>query len=147
MIPSRCAVRRGRGIETLRVQGYLSPIHAKPEIVFHYLGISGSFVSGNRAVAVAVNQDEHLFGHRHAGRKIELQPNAPGVDGHKRRLQILVKPMAKLADGTASNASSSRRRRVVVTAAPILLRTRWSGPVNRVDAYVHPRPGVAGRIR
>ena len=76
-------------------QRSLAPIQAEREIAFQHLGIRCRFARGNRTVAVPVNQGEHLFGDRHAGREMDLQPDTTGLDGHKRRLQILVKPMGE----------------------------------------------------
>ncbi|MCE3243789.1 MAG: hypothetical protein K0Q83_4296 [Deltaproteobacteria bacterium] len=57
------------------------------------LGIGCGFVLGKRAVAIAVDLGDYLFGDSDARRKVDLQPDSPRFDGHKRRLQILVIPM------------------------------------------------------
>ena len=68
---------------------------AEREIAFEQLGISCRFVFGNRVVVVAVNLGQHFFGDVNAGCQVDLQSDDTGFDGHKRRLQILVKPMAE----------------------------------------------------
>src|SRR5262249_50053424 len=62
-------------------QFYLSPVYAEREITLQPLGISCRFVFGNRAVAVAVDQGNHLFGDGHPRRKVDLQPDATRFDG------------------------------------------------------------------
>jgi hypothetical protein len=69
------------------------PVQAEREIAFEQFRISCGFVFGNRVVFVAVNLGQHFFGDLDPGCQVDLQSDDTGFDGHKRRLQILVKPM------------------------------------------------------
>ena len=86
----------GRGeVECGELQFDCALVQSDDKVALQQGGVGRGFMRRDYVVAIAVNQGEHLFGDCHTGDEMDVQPETTRFDGHKRRLQILVKPMGE----------------------------------------------------
>jgi hypothetical protein len=59
------------------------PIQAHAQVVLQQFRVGCGFLCGDHSVVVTVRQGQDLSGHGDAGREMNVQPDAAGLDGHE----------------------------------------------------------------
>ena len=84
----------GRGkISSAELQCQFVLVQPDDNVLAEHPRIKRGFVSRNEAVAIPVDEGEHVFGDVHTGSEVDLHFNPGRFDGHKGRLQIFVEPV------------------------------------------------------